>query len=230
MSNGKRHVCIIGLGFFGAGLARSLARHTEVLAIDHDINRVNAIAEYVHRALSVDVRDFSALSTAVSNKFDEAVISIGEELEASILCTLYMKRIGIPIIRAKASSEEHAEILRSIGATQVIFPELETAERLAMKIRNPNLLDFIPITEGYLLMDVAAPPAFYNSSLESLHFRNRFGVFVIAIKKAHSNEFMFLPSPDYAIGPDDILVIIGEKNDVTKFLTMSEKQTGAREL
>jgi trk system potassium uptake protein len=229
MSNGKKHVCIIGLGFFGSGLARSLAKYAEVLAIDNNLNRINAIAEHVHRAVCIDVKDFQALSAVVSDKFDEAVISIGESLEASILCTLYLKRIGIGVIRAKASSEEHAEILRTIGATQVIFPELETAERLALKIRNPSLLDFIPITEGYLLIDVTAPRSFFKRSLESLHFRNQFGVFVIAIKKLHGEEFNFLPSPQYAIAPDDILVIIGQESDVSKFLAFCGTPSAAKD-
>lgn len=224
MNNKKRHICIIGLGFFGAGLARSLSRYAEVLAIDNNINRVNAISEHVHRALCIDAKDYPALSAVVTNKFDEAIVSIGEELEASILCTLYMTRIGIPVIRAKASSEEHAEILHSIGATHIIFPELETAERLVQKIRNPNLLDFVPITEGYLLMDIEAPETFYNKSLESLHFRNQFGVFVIAIKKDSGKQFMFLPGPDYIISAGDILVIIGDHEDASKLQEFAENR------
>ncbi len=216
MRNERRHVCIVGLGFFGAGLARSLAKNAEVLAVDNDIDRVNAISEQVQRALCIDVKNFSALSTAVTAKFDEAIVSIGEDLEASILCTLYLKRIGIKTIRAKASSEEHAEILQSVGATQVIFPELETAERLAMKIRNPNLLDFIPITEGYLIMDINAPKEFYNRTLESLHVRNRFGVFVIAIKKNRGKDFILLPGPDYTVEEQDMLVVIGHEEDASK--------------
>lgn len=218
----KRHICIIGLGFFGSGLARLLSRYAEVLAIDRNLNRVNAISEHVQRALCIDAKDFHALSSVINSKFDEAIVSIGERLEDSILCTLYMTRIGIPVIRAKASSEEHAEILHSIGATHIIFPELETAERLAQKIRNPNLLDFVPITEGYLLVDIEAPKAFYNKSLESLHFRNQFGVFVIAIKKDSGKHFLFLPGPDYIISTGDILVIIGEHNDASKLQEYAE--------
>lgn len=226
MKNQKRHVCVIGLGFFGAGLARSLARDAEVLAIDNDLGRVNAISEDVQRALAVDVRDFHAFSSAVTDRFDEAVVSIGEELESSILCTLYLKRLRVPIIRAKASSEEHAEILRSIGATEVIFPELETAERVAMKILHPNLLDFVPLTGDYVAMDLSAPPVFFGRSLESLHFRNQFNVFVIAIKKSAGEQILFLPGPEYTIAADDALVVIGQKGDVAKLQEFSQKSEG----
>lgn len=222
MNQPRKHVCVIGLGFFGAGLARALAPHSEVLAIDKDIDRVNKLSEDVQRALCIDVKDYQTLCSAVTDRFDEAIVSIGEELEASILCTLYLKRIGIPIIRAKASSEEHAEILRSIGATHVVFPELETAERLALIIRNPNLLDFVPITEGYLMMDVSAPQPFIDRSLESLHVRNRFGVFVLAIKKDQGKQFIFLPGPNYTIAEGDVLVIIGREEDASKLHKYSE--------
>lgn len=210
MNHAKRHVCIVGLGFFGASLARALAREAEVLAIDKEITRVNAISDHVQRALCIDVRDFDALSSAVTPDFDEAVVAIGEQLESSILCTLYLKRIGIPLIRAKASSEEHSEILRSIGASQVIFPERETAERLAMKIHNPNLLDFIPLTQEYQIIEMETPPGFHGQSLEGLNLRKSYDVFVLAIRSKQKQDFIFLPGPAGVVQKGDVLVIIGK--------------------
>ena len=102
MKQNRKRICVIGLGHFGRSLALALAKHCDVLAIDKDLNRINAIAENVQRALCIDGRDFQALSSVVSTDFDEAVVSIGEELEASILCTLHLKRIGVSMIRAKA--------------------------------------------------------------------------------------------------------------------------------
>ena len=210
----NRQICVIGLGHFGQSLARALARHCDVLAIDSDMTRINAIAEDVQRALCIDARDFQALSSVVSADFDEAVVSIGEEMEASVLCTLHLKRIGVPVIRAKANTPDHADILRSVGATEVIFPELETAERRALQILNPNLLDFIPLAEDYMVMDVTPPASFHGHSLASLQLRNRFGVFVIAVKKRENGSFVFLPGPDQVIEPIHILVVIGKERDV----------------
>ncbi|MFO8071761.1 MAG: TrkA family potassium uptake protein [Polyangia bacterium] len=207
---------MVGLGHFGAGIARSLAKHCEVLAIDSDIDRVNTITGDVQRALSLDARDYVALASVVSSDFDEAVVSIGESLEASILCTLHLKRIGVPAIRAKANSEDHADILKSVGATHIVFPERETAERLALQMLNPNLLDFIPLAEDYRVMDFAAPCAFYGRSLIDLQIRSRFGLFVIAIKKNEGETFVFLPGPEQIIEPDDVLVLIGKESDILK--------------
>jgi trk system potassium uptake protein TrkA len=216
MKRNGRRICIVGLGHFGTGLARSLAKHCEVLALDRNIGHVNAIAEDVDRALCLDARDFNALASVVSSDFDEAVVSIGESLEASILCTLHLKRIGVPMIRAKADSVDHAEILKSVGAEHIVFPELEAAERLALQMLNPNLLDFIPLAKDYRVMDIAPPPAFHGRSLKSLQIRNRFGLFVIAIKKQDGSKFVFLPGPGYEIEPTDILVMIGQETDILK--------------
>ena len=119
--------------------------------------RVEAILDKVQRALILDVRDYHALSSVVTEDFDEAIVSIGESLESSILATLHLKKIGVKRIWAKATTEDHAAILRAIGASEVVFPERETARRLASQLINPNLLDFIPLHEDYRVMDVAPP-------------------------------------------------------------------------
>jgi trk system potassium uptake protein len=212
----KKYICIIGLGEFGSELARELSRQFEVLALDQDANLVNAISDEVQRAMTLDVRDFASLSSVVTQDFDEAVVSIGESLESSILATLHLKRIGVPVIRAKAKSQDHASILRSIGASDIIFPERETAQRVAAQMINPNLLDFIPLAEDYQVIDLASPNAFYGKSLRELNLRKDFGVFVIAIKELVPPRFVFMPDPDFVIKPSDILVAIGKEEDILR--------------
>lgn len=214
MNTKERRVCIIGLGRFGSSLARLLAKRCEVLALDRDIDLVNAVADDVQRAVCIDARDFTALSAVVSADFDEAVVGIGDSLESSILCTLHLRKIGVPLIRAKANTRDHAEILASMGAKHIVFPEYDAAERLALQMFNPNLLDFIPLAKDYLVMDVAAPRAFVGRSLISLQLRNRFGLFVIAVKKPEGRRFSFLPGPDQVIEDDDVLVLIGREEDI----------------
>jgi len=109
-----------------------------------------------------------------------------------------------------------ATILKSIGAQQIVFPEQETAERLALQMLNPNLLDFIPLAKDYRVTDIAAPDAFQGRSLLSLQIRNRFGLFVIAIKKKDGEGFPLLPGSDHVIARDDVLVVIGRESDVLK--------------
>ena len=111
---GKKVAVVIGLGQFGIALAHTLSREWEVLAIDMDQQRVEAVADSVHRALVLDARDLEALRSVVSADFDEAVVSMGENLEASILSTLHLHQLGVKSIRAKAISEDHAAILELV--------------------------------------------------------------------------------------------------------------------
>lgn len=211
-----KQICVIGLGQFGSELAREVANYWEVLALDISEDRVNAIADDVQRALIVDARDAASLRALVSPEFDEAVVSLGETLEASIICTLHLKNIGVKRIRAKATSEDHAAILRAVGATETIFPERETARRVAAQIVNPNLLDYIPLAEDFEVMDVAPPDSFCGKTLRDLNIRERFGVFAIAIKELVPQRFVFLPGPDFVVKPSDILVLIGRETDLHK--------------
>jgi trk system potassium uptake protein TrkA len=212
----KKHIVVIGLGEFGLELARQLAKECEVLALDRDEAMVEAILNKVQRALILDVRDFQGLSSVVTGDFDEAIVSMGESLESSIMATLHLKKIGVKRIWAKAASEDHAAILRAIGAGEIIFPERETARRLAAQLVNPNLLDFIPLEGDYRVMDVAPPDSFYGHSLIDLDLRKRFGVFVLAIKELVPTRFVFLPPPEFVIKPSDILVMIGKEADLVR--------------
>jgi len=216
MRSSRRQVCVIGLGHFGASLARSLGPHCEVLALDRNIARVNALSESVQQALCVDARDFSALAAVVSSSFDEAVVSIGEGMEASVLTTLHLKRIGVPVIRAKADSDDHASILGSVGATAVIFPERETAQRLAMQILNPHLLDFVALSCDHRLVTVRTPASFVGRSLAELALRSRFGVFVVAVKRPDGSVAVFLPGPDHVCAADEELTVIGRTEDTLR--------------
>ncbi|MGQ9688373.1 MAG: potassium channel family protein [Desulfobaccales bacterium] len=216
----KKHIVVIGLGEFGQELAQQLAKECEVLALDREEAMVEAALNKVQRALILDARDFQALSAVVTADFDEAIVSMGESLESSILATLHLKKIGVGRIWAKATTEDHAAILRAVGAGEIIFPERETARRLAAQLINPNLLDFIPLEEDYRVMDVAPPDSFYGRTLIGLDLRRKFGVFVLAVKELIPPRFVFLPPPDFVIKPSDILVMIGKEQDLIRLREM----------
>ena len=219
----KKYICVIGLGQFGMELARELSKDCEVLALDLNEDLVYAIADDVQRALVVDARDYASLKQVVTADFDEVIVSLGESLEASILCTLHIKKIGIKMIRAKVMSEDHAAIVHSLGVQEVIFPERETAWRLAAQIINPNLLDYIPLEAGYRVMDVAPPNSFYGRTLMDLELRQQYGVFVIAVKELVPQRFIFLPDPKFVVKPSDILVMIGREEELARLQEKAAK-------
>jgi trk system potassium uptake protein TrkA len=216
MSKRKKQICIIGLGHFGRELAVSLCRTCEVLAIDRDPEVVNEISDYVHQARTLDIRDETALASVIPDDIDEAVVSMGESLESSILCTLYLKRLGVPVIRVKALSDDHAVVLQQVGADEVIFPERETARRVAAHINNPNLLDFVPLGRDYQVTETRLPATFSGYSLAELGLRSRYNVFIIAVHRADPDETEFLPGPDFRLRSGDVLVMIGHEEDLRR--------------
>lgn len=216
MKKNRKLVCVLGLGSFGMELARTLAEHCEVFALDSDEERIDMVSEWVQRAMCLDGRDLASLQAVVTADFDEAVVGVGGSLESSILCTLHLKKIGVKRIRAKAASDDHAAILRAVGADEIVYPERETAHRLANRIANPNLLDFIPLAEDYVVMDLMSPRDFHGRTLADLQLPGRAGAYVIAVKAEKTRTFHFLPGPQYTVQPGDVLMVIGREQNLLK--------------
>jgi trk system potassium uptake protein TrkA len=135
-------------------------------------------------------------------------------MEASILTVLNLRRVKLPRIHAKANSRDHAEILKAIGADTVIFPERETAQRLAAQLVNSNLLDFIPLTDNYMVMQITPPRWAVGKTLIQLDLRRRYDVFVVAVKEFAPENTVFLPGPDFVVKSSDALLMIGKKDSL----------------
>jgi trk system potassium uptake protein TrkA len=227
MSRRKKQVCVIGLGHFGWELATALARECEVLAIDRSEQLVNEISAHVHRAVALDIHDEAALTSVISEHMDEAVVSMGENLESSILCTLYLKRHKVPVVRVKALNDDHAVVLRQLGADEVIFPERETARRVAARIQNPNLLDFVPLGGDFQVVETKLPQGYSGRTLADIGLRRRYEVFVIAVRQPDTDETHFLPGPDFLLRSGHILVMLGREPNLIRFQESEGAAAGA---
>jgi trk system potassium uptake protein TrkA len=229
MSKRKKQICVVGLGHFGWELAIALAGNCEVLAIDRDQTVVDEIADQVQRALVLDVHDEAALASVIPRDIDEVIVSMGENLESSILCTLYLKRLGVPVVRIKALSDDHAVVLRQLGADEVIFPERQTARRLAAKIMNPNLLDFVPLGRDFQVQEVRMPPALAGQTLAQANLRGLYNVFVLSVLRPEPEGMQFMPGPDFRLQLGDLLVIIGREDDLRRMQASQAIPSGSAE-
>jgi trk system potassium uptake protein TrkA len=209
-----QRICVIGLGQFGRHLAVELAKDCEVLAIDNNQQVINEVGDLVQRAYCLDSRDLASLSTVVGDDFDEAIVCMSKNMEASILTVLNLRRVKLPRIHAKANSRDHAEILKAIGADSIIFPERETAQRLATQLINRNLLDFIPLSDNYMVMQITPPRWAVGKTLLQLDLRKRYDVFVVAVKEFSPENTVFLPGPDFVVKNSDALLMIGRKDSL----------------
>lgn len=207
MKKNKKSYVVLGIGGFGESLAIALEQHgNEVMAIDFDREKVHAIAPFVTCSLQLDVTNENALKGLGIEKMDAAIISIGENLEASVMATILIKEMGVPRIYAKAENELHKTILLRVGADKVIFPEKEMGERLAMMMSG-NFRDYFKLSDKVGMVDMLMKKEWTGKSLIELDFRNRYGVTVVAIKRA--GEVLFI-SPNEKLKQEDQIVIVGE--------------------
>jgi len=209
---------VVGLGNFGFTVASRLAQiGHQVLAADSNPTIIEHIKDSVTQAVVIDAKDKSALAEVVSDAIDAAVVGLGDSIEASLLCVLYLKELGVKRIIAKASSDDHGRILESIGTSEVIYPERNSALRLAEKLNAPtSVLDYIELSPEYSIIDVATPDDFVGKTLKQLQLPKKQGVLVIAVRSVMKNGIQLLPPADYKFEPDTIITVIGRYEDLNR--------------
>lgn len=215
-----RSFAVIGMSSFGFFLARELAREgVEVMAIDLDEEKIEKIKYLVPKAVIADATDRTALETLGLEEIDGVVVSLGQ-IESSVLTTLHLKELKIRRIVAKALSEDHGRILAMVGATEVIFPEKDMALKVARTLTHENILDHVPLAEGYSIVDIAPPSSFKQKSLGELNLRRFYGVQIIVVKETVPEKVVLVPTADYVIKESDILVIMGRDDDLKKIQSL----------
>jgi trk system potassium uptake protein TrkA len=212
-----KRFAVIGLGNFGFHVAKTLFEAgNEVLAVDQDKNRIQEIDPYCTEAIVMDATDKDRLNALGLENMDSVIISAGSKISNSILICLHLQEMGIKKILAKALDDDHAKILKKVGATEIIRPEMAMAVRIARSLSTPNILDFIPLAEDYNLLQVDPPRAFIGRTLKELDLRAKYNVYVIAIKELVPENFVLVPSAGFLIKDSDVLIILGKAQDLAK--------------
>ena len=200
---------VIGLGRFGSEAAKKLCElGCEVLAMDVHNERVQQVSNFVTHAVVGDAQDKDVLRALGAKDFDCAIVSIGGSLGDSVLATMNLKELGVPHIVCKAHDETHRQVLLKLGADQVVIPEQENAARLARSLSNPNVLDYIELSDAYGIIEVPAPKRWHDKTLKELNVRAKLGVNIIAVRR--DGQINVSPAADYQILADDIIVILGD--------------------
>lgn len=219
---------IIGLGNFGFNIALTLVENNcEVLGMDSSRDAVQHAKDFISHAIIGDASNKEVLESLALRDFDGAIISIGQDMGASILISLYIKEIGIPRIIVRAISEDHGKILRMIGVTDVIFPEKDMAVRVANKLALKNAMDYLPITDDYGIIEVTPPKSFVGKSLKELQISTRFGCQIIGLKypppegvssgiDEKNYKIKIAPTAHDVISADAIMIVIGKHADIDR--------------
>ena len=208
---------VIGLGSFGSNVAKTLyERENEVVAIDKDKEKIEAVKDFVSHAVQMDSANKENLQALGLKEMDVVIVSLGPEMEASILTVLFLHEIGAKRIVAKALTEDHAKVLEAVGATEVIYPEKDMAIKTALRLNSPNILDYFPLLSGISIQEIAPPEKFIGKSLKELDLRNKYGIQVIAIKEVITEKMSYVPKADFVIKDSDILIVMGGEKQLAK--------------
>lgn len=224
-----RRFAVIGLGRFGQKLAIALTMSgAEVIAIDKEREQVELIRDQVSHAVRLDSTDMEALRSQGIDKVDVAIVGVGQGtaqgFEAGVLTVVNLRQLGIEQIYARAESLTAGEVFSKIGATEVIYPEIESAQRWAYKLIAPQIGEKIDFAPGYSLARIKAPPSFGGRTVMDLQLRQKYNVNLVLIK--HNGEawghqtgrdsIINVPTPDTVVQEGDILMVAGSDGDLAR--------------
>ena len=204
----RQQVMVIGLGRFGAAVARELERlGHEVLAVDRNEQRVNELSTDVTHALQLDAADEDALRSAGAGDFQSAIVAISTDAEPSIFATMVLKRLGVTNVVAKAGSLLHGEILSRVGADRVVFPERETGLRLAHSFNVPYVIDYLDVAPNFGIEKIRPPKSFVGKTLGELDLKQRLGLTPIVLRRGQ--QVFVNPAREERVTEGDELILIG---------------------
>lgn len=211
----KKQFVIIGCGRFGSSVAKKLYElGAEVMAVDEHEETVQNISDFVTYAVQADATDEKTIKSLGIRNFDVAVVSIGGDIQSSILITLMLKELGVKYVVAKAQNDLHGKVLYRIGADRVVFPEREMGIRVASNLVSDNILEYIELAPDYSIMEIVALPLWMGKTLKEIDMRNEYGINVMAIK--HGEDIDITISANEVIKEGDVLVVIGHNDNLKK--------------
>lgn len=210
--------CVIGLGRFGYEVAVTLSRHhMDVLAVDSNESIVNSIRDMVTQSVCTRITDEESLRNIGIDEIDVAIVAIGENFAQSILITALLKqKIGTKSVIVRSISELHREILKLIGAEQVVLPEQAMGQRLAEQLCL-SINPITPVTEDYCVAVIKAPSDFIGRTVFDLQLKEIYQVELLGKKEGETVNPL---TPETVILDGDTLVIAGKNGDIKRVTSL----------
>lgn len=203
----KKQFAVIGLGSFGQAVARELmSLGHQVLGVERDEDRANRLSDVLTQVVIGDAGDERVITELGLDQYNAVLVAIGENLEASILCTMHLKTAGVEQVWVKAITSAHHRIVELLGASRIIHPELEMGQRVAQTLTYPNMLDYISLGDGYFVIEIRPGEGLEGYTVDDLELE-RHEVHLMAIK--HGKELQFEPGAGYELKRNDHLLVLG---------------------
>ncbi|MBP3919071.1 MAG: TrkA family potassium uptake protein [Clostridia bacterium] len=211
--------CVIGLGRFGLALAEMLAQaRREVLIIDNDEKKVEAIADMVDTAIIGDCTDEAVLRTSGAADYDCCIICIAENINDSVLTAILLKEQGAKLVIARAADERHARVLEKVGVDRVVLPESDIGRRLGRQISYDGVQQYMEFSEDTTIVEIEVPQRWIGKTLIELDLRKRLNINVILHKKKNERKKGNSVDPQEKFASGDLVTVIGENKHITHLL------------
>ncbi|MFR0860584.1 MAG: potassium channel family protein [Christensenellales bacterium] len=212
-----KSILIIGLGRFGRHLCRKfMSLNNEVMIVDRDEAAVSALADEVTSAQIADCTDENALRALGVKNFDLCFVCIGSDFASSLLITSMLKEMGAARVVAKAARDVHAKLLLRNGADEVVYPERDSAERLATRLSARNVFDYIELTDEYSIYEIPPLDSWVGRSVRDVDVRNKYHINILAVKE--DGALKPLPGGDYRFTGREHLLAMAAREDAKKLL------------
>lgn len=210
-----KSVLIIGMGRMGRHLAKRMHQlGNDVMIVDNNPAIIEALSERFTNSSICDCTNESVIDSLGVDNFDVCFVTIGEDFQASLVVTSLLKKHGARRIVAKTNQDIQAELLRIIGADEIVYPEVDIAEKLAVRYNANNIFDFVPLTDEYSIYELPILPAWAGHTLLELNIRRKYQINIIAVKNGMNLDANL--SADYRFRANDHIIVIGRSNEVFK--------------
>ena len=214
----KKLVGVLGLGIFGRAVARQLSQFDQdVIAVDMKENLVNEFGNIVTKAVLGDITDKNFLLAVGLDHCETVVVATGNNLESSVLAILNCKKIGIPIIIAKAKNKIYEEVLYGIGATDVISPERDSGKKVASNILKHHIENIIYLENHVSIINFEIPESWVGKNLAELSIRQKYELNIIGTRLHKGGHLKLNVDPNTPLPPNIILVGIANDRTFEKF-------------
>ncbi len=224
---------VIGLGQFGESIARTLAdRGAEVLAIDIDLDKVEALKDEVAYAVALDSTDVKALKAQNIQDMDAIVVAIGENFEGLLLTTVLLLELEVKRIIARAANAQQRMILEKMGIEEILSPEETVGKTVAEMLLHPNMKSFLPLPDDYEIVEINTPSRVVDQTISEIGLREKYNLNLITVKRFFEEKkgdeiqkvehIIGVPRADTFLKETDIMIILGKSQDVNKFIEVNK--------
>ena len=210
-----KSVLVIGMGRLGRNLAAEMLKlGNEVMVVDEKPEIIQSLSENLPDCHIGDCTNESVLKSLDVKSFDVCFVTIGANFESSLVITILLKKLGAKKIIAKASQDIQANILTTIGADEVIYPELDMAQSLAVKYSASNVFDYLELSDEYGIFEIPVLPYWVGETIIKIDVRKKYRLNIIAVK--NGENMIVSPPADYSFKEKDHVVVVGKPKDALK--------------